>query len=261
MSDAGRVRVAQEGPVGLCTLDRPQALNALSMPLMKELLTALEAFDKASDVRAMIVAGTARAFAAGADINELKELGSSAQAKKALGGHLGRWDKIGKLQKPVIAAVSGFALGGGCELALACDIVIAAEDAVFGQPEILIGVIPGAGGTQRLTRIVGNALAMDMALTGRRLNAREALAAGLVSRVVAPEALLDEARKVAKHLAGLSPLALRAAKQAVLAAKDNALADGLMIERDAFYELFDSQDQKEGMRAFVEKRAPAFSGK
>ena len=231
------------------------------MPLMKELDAALSGFEKDAQIRAVVITGAGRAFAAGADIAELKEIADSKSAAKALDEHLARWDRIGRMSKPVIAAVNGFALGGGMELALACDIVIASETAAFGQPEILIGVIPGAGGTQRLTGIVGNQLAMDLVLTGRRLSAVEAASCGLCSRVFAPEALLDEAKKLARELAKLSPLALKAAKDAVRAAKDNTLGDGLKLERKLFYSLFDSHDQKEGMAAFIEKRAAAFSGK
>jgi enoyl-CoA hydratase len=260
-ASASEVLVERDGAVGLAVLNRPQALNALSMPLMKALVDALEGFDADPAIRAMIVAGSARAFAAGADINEMRDLAGAAAAESALEGHLARWDRVGRLKKPVIAAVSGFALGGGCELALACDVIVASETAVFGQPEILIGVTPGAGGTQRLTKAVGKALAMDMALTGRRLSAREALERGLVSRVVAPEVLLDEARRVAREIAKLSPLAVQSAKASVNAAADRALDAGLKAEREAFYALFDTHDQKEGMRAFAEKRAPVFQGK
>jgi enoyl-CoA hydratase len=255
------VLVERDGAVGVVTLNRPQALNALSIPLMKAVAAAFESFETDDSIRVVLLAGGPRAFAAGADIGEMKDLASSGAAQAALEGHLARWDAVGRCRKPVIAAVSGFALGGGCELAMACDIILAAENAVFGQPEILIGVIPGAGGTQRLTKAVGKSLAMDMVLTGRRLTAREALAAGLVARVYAPEALLDEAKKLAREIAKASPLAARAAKAAANAAVDRQLDAGLMKEREAFYRLFDSRDQKEGMSAFIEKRPPAFTGK
>jgi len=258
---ASEVLVERDGAVGIATLNRPQALNALSMPLMKALIDALETFDADSSIRVMIVAGSPRAFAAGADINEMKDLADAKAAEAAMAEHLGRWDRIGRLKKPVIAAVSGFALGGGCELAMACDLILASETAVFGQPEILIGVIPGAGGTQRLTKAVGKSLAMDLVLTGRRLTAREALAAGLVARVLAPEVLLDEAKKLAREIAKGSPLAAQAAKAAANAAVDRQLDAGLSRERQLFYTLFDTQDQKEGMRAFAEKRVPKFEGK
>ncbi len=255
------VLIERDGPVGIATLHRPHALNALSLSMMKELEGALAEFEAAPEIRAVIVTGGPRAFAAGADIAEMKDLASGKAARAALGEHLARWDRVGRLKKPTIAAVAGYALGGGCELALACDMIVAAENAVFGQPEIQLGVIPGAGGTQRLTKAVGKALAMDMALTGRRLGAREALERGLVSRVVAPEVLLDEAKRLARRIAELAPLAARAAKLAVAAAADRGLDAGLKAEREAFYALFDTNDQAEGMRAFAEKRAPAFEGR
>lgn len=255
------VLVERDGAVGLVTLNRPQALNALSIPLMKDVAAAFEAFETDDSIRVIVLAGGPRAFAAGADIGEMKDLSNSGAAQAALEAHLARWDAVGRCRKPTIAAVSGFALGGGCELAMACDVILASETAVFGQPEILIGVIPGAGGTQRLTKAVGKSLAMDMVLTGRRLTAREALSAGLVARVFAPEILLGEAKKLAREIAKASPLAARAAKAAANAAADRQLDAGLLKEREAFYRLFDTADQKEGMRAFVEKRAPLFQGK
>ncbi|MFI5345329.1 MAG: enoyl-CoA hydratase-related protein [Elusimicrobiota bacterium] len=258
---ASEVLVEREGAVGLITLNRPQALNALSFAVMKAVADAVEKFATDDAVRVIVIAGGARAFAAGADIGEMKDLKNAGEAQALLAAHLARWDRVGACHKPVIAAVSGFALGGGCELAMACDLIVASETAVFGQPEILIGVIPGAGGTQRLTKAVGKALATDMILTGRRLTAREALAAGLVCRVVAPEVLLDEALKMAREIAKAAPLAARAAKAAIKPAVDRGLDAGLTLEREAFYRLFDSADQKEGMKAFVEKRAPKFTGK
>ncbi|MFI5348318.1 MAG: enoyl-CoA hydratase-related protein [Elusimicrobiota bacterium] len=258
---AAEVLVERDGAVGLVTLNRPQALNALSIPLMKSVAAAFEKFETDDAIRVIVIAGGPRAFAAGADIGEMKDLANSGAAQAALADHLARWDAIGRCRKPTIAAVSGFALGGGCELAMSCDIILASENAVFGQPEILIGVIPGAGGTQRLTKAVGKSLAMDMILTGRRLTAREALAAGLVSRVVAPEVLLDETKRLAREIAKASPLAAQAAKAAANAAVDRQLDAGLMKEREAFYRLFDARDQKEGMQAFVEKRTPSFTGK
>jgi enoyl-CoA hydratase len=258
---APEVIVERDGSVGVVTLNRPQALNALSIPLMKAVAAAFESFETDDSIRVVLLAGGPRAFAAGADIGEMKDLANSGEAQGALEDHLARWDAVGRCRKPTIAAVSGFALGGGCELAMACDIILAAENAVFGQPEILIGVIPGAGGTQRLTKAVGKSLAMDMLLTGRRLTAREALAAGLVARVYAPEVLLAEAKKLAREIAKASPLAARAAKAAANAAVDRQLDAGLLKEREAFYRLFDTQDQKEGMKAFIEKRSPQFTGK
>lgn len=258
---APEVLVERDGAVGVVTINRPQALNALSLSVMKAVADAFEAFDTDDSVRAIVLAGGRRAFAAGADIGEMKDLKNSGEAQAALSDHLARWDAVGRCSKPTIAAVSGFALGGGCELAMACDLIFASDDAVFGQPEILIGVIPGAGGTQRLTKAVGKALALDMVLTGRRLGAREALAAGLVSRVVAPEVLRDEALKAARAIAAGAPLAAKAAKAAANAAVDRQLEAGLARERELFYRLFDSADQKEGMRAFAEKRKPAYQGK
>ena len=255
------VIVERDGAVGVVTLNRPAVLNALSLSVMKAVAAAFESFETDNSVRVILLAGGPRAFAAGADISEMKDLANSGAAQAALAEHLARWDAVGRCPKPTIAAVSGFALGGGCELALACDIILASETAVFGQPEILIGVIPGAGGTQRLTKAVGKALAMDMVLTGRRLTAREALAAGLLSRVVAPEVLLAEAKKLAREIAKASPLAAQAAKAAANAAVDRQLDAGLMKEREAFYRLFDTQDQKEGMKAFIEKRTPQFTGR
>jgi enoyl-CoA hydratase len=258
---AVEVLVEREGAVGTVTLNRPQVLNALSLSVMKAVADAVESFETDDSIRAIILTGGPRAFAAGADIGEMQVLANSGEAQAALEQNLARWDMIGRCRKPTIAAVSGFALGGGCELAMACDIILASEDAVFGQPEILIGVIPGAGGTQRLTKAVGKSLAMDMVLTGRRLTAREALSSGLVARVFAPEVLLAEAKNLAREIAKASPLAAQAAKAAVNAAVDRQLDAGLLKEREAFYRLFDSQDQKEGMKAFVEKRAPVFTGK
>ena len=258
---AQEVLVEIDGAVGVVTLNRPQALNALSVAVMDAVAEALGGFDRDPAIRAMVLAGLPRAFAAGADISEMKSIDGSENAAKALGNHLSRWDKVGNLKKPVIAAVSGFALGGGCELAMACDMIVASETAVFGQPEVLIGVMAGAGGTQRLTKAVGKALSMEMNLTGRRLSAREALNFGLVNRVVPVESCLSEALKLARQLAALPPLAVQAAKAAVLEAVDGKLADGLVSERQAFYRLFDTQDQKEGMAAFAGKRKPVWTGK
>jgi enoyl-CoA hydratase len=258
---SAEVLVERDGAIGVVTLNRPQALNAMSLSLMEAVARAFETFETDDAIRVIVIAGGPRAFAAGADIGEMKDLANSGAAQAALAAHLARWDAVGRCRKPTIAAVSGFALGGGCELAMACDIILASENAVFGQPEILIGVIPGAGGTQRLTKAVGKSLAMDMILTGRRLTAREALAAGLVARVVAPEVLVEEAKKMAREIAKASPLAAQAAKAAANAAVDRQLDAGLTKEREAFYGLFDTKDQKEGMQAFIEKRAPLFTGK
>ncbi|OGR83228.1 MAG: enoyl-CoA hydratase [Elusimicrobia bacterium RIFCSPHIGHO2_02_FULL_57_9] len=255
---AKEIRTEAEGPVGLITLNRPSVLNALNHPLMEGLVGALEDFERAPSIGCIIITGNAKAFAAGADI---KEMDHATTAEISRDPHLSRWDRVGKCAKPVIAAVSGFALGGGCELALACDMIVASETAVFGQPEINIGVMPGAGGTQRLTRILGKTRAMEMVLTGKRMTAREALAAGLVNRVVPVESYLEQAKKLAHEIAAQPPMAVRMAKEAVLKALDVDLDAGLALERRLFYSLFDTGDQKEGMRAFIEKREPKFTGK
>jgi enoyl-CoA hydratase len=245
--------------VALVTLDRAERLNALSAELMRQLLEALEALDRDPDCRCIVLAGAGdRAFAAGADITEMAE---ATPDDLRSGGNFERWDRIGRLPTPVIAAVRGFALGGGCELAMAADMIVAGEDAVFGQPEIGIGIIPGAGGTQRLTRAIGKARAMEMILTGRRMAAREALAAGLVTRVVPAEATLAAALELAATVASMPPLAVRAAKRSILEAQQVALAEGLVFERETFYGLFATDDQKEGMAAFIEKRPPRWTGR
>jgi enoyl-CoA hydratase len=258
---ASEVLVERDGAVGVVSLNKPQVLNALSYSVMEGVERAVEAFATDDSIRVIVIAGGPRAFAAGADISEMKDLANSGEAQAKLEEHLARWDRVAACRKPVIAAVSGFALGGGCELAMACDLIVASETAVFGQPEILIGVIPGAGGTQRLTKAVGKAVATDMILTGRRLSAREALAHGLAARVVAPEVLMAETLKLAKEIAKAAPLAAQAAKAAIKPAVDRGLDAGLARERTLFYELFDTKDQKEGMKAFAEKRAPKFEGK
>jgi enoyl-CoA hydratase len=258
---ATEVLVETEGAVGIVTINRPAALNALSTAVMTAVGEALASFDRDPAIRVMVLAGLPRAFAAGADIGEMKDVSGSSGADKALSPHLARWDAIGLLKKPVIAAVSGFALGGGCELALACDMIVASETAVFGQPEILIGVMAGAGGTQRLTKIVGKALSMEMNLTARRLSAREALALGLINRVVPVESYLSEAKKLAHTIAAQPTLAVQAAKASVRMAVDSKLSEGLVFERQSFFRLFDTQDQKEGMKAFFEKRKPVWTGK
>jgi enoyl-CoA hydratase len=244
--------------VALVTLDRPAALNALSFDLLDELAAALEALDGDPACRAIVVTGAgSRAFAAGADI---RELAPQTSASLAAGGRFGAWDRIAAIGLPLIAAVRGFALGGGCELAMACDMIVAAEDAQFGQPEIRIGVMPGAGGTQRLTRAIGKARAMDLILTGRTISAREADAYGLVSRVVPAEATLDAALELAAAIASMPPRAVRSAKAAILDAAERGLSEGLAREREAFFQLFDTQDQAEGMAAFTQKRPPVWSG-
>jgi len=254
------VLVETEGKIGIVTLNRPQVLNALSVPVMDAVAEALGGFDRDKSINVMVLAGLPKSFAAGADIMELKNVTGGAAAEKQLTRHLSHWDKIGNLKKPVIAAVSGFALGGGCELAMACDMIVASETAVFGQPEVLIGVMAGAGGTQRLTKIVGKTLSMEMNLTGRRLTAREALSFGLVNKVVPVESYLSEAKKLAHSIAAQPTLAVQAAKASVLTAVDSKLSEGLSFERQSFFRLFDTHDQKEGMSAFFEKRKPVWSG-
>jgi len=238
--------------------NRPDVLNALNMKLMEELVDAFEALDKDPDVRCIILTGNEKAFAAGADI---KEMADATSVDMLIRDQFARWDRIRKIKKPIIAAVSGFALGGGCELMMACDIVIASETARIGQPEINIGVMPGAGGTQRLTRAVGKVKAMEMVLTGSMITAQEALQWGLVNKVVAVEYFLQEAKNLAKEIASKPPLAVKMAKEAVLKAFDTTMEGGLEFERKNFYLLFSTEDQKEGMKAFVEKRKAQWKGK
>ena len=246
------------GHVGLITLNRPQALNALNNQLMTEVMDALEAFDHDDNIGAMVITGNEKAFAAGADIKEMAD--KSAQEMQEA-DRVAVFGRIRSVEKPVIAAVSGWALGGGCEVALSCDMILASESAKFGQPEINIGVIPGAGGTQRLTRAVGKALAMEVILNDRKLTAQEAYQFGLVNRVVPVSDYLNEALKLADEIASRAPLAVRAAKKMINAAYESSLTDGLVEEQQAFYDLFNSEDQKEGMKAFVEKRKPEWQGK
>ncbi|HWI65231.1 MAG TPA: enoyl-CoA hydratase-related protein [Symbiobacteriaceae bacterium] len=253
-----QILVFTEGAVGRVQLNRPQALNALNSKLMAELVDALQKFEADDAIRCILLHGDEKAFAAGADIKEMADQGAIDMYARDF---ISLWDAVYRIRKPVVAAVSGYALGGGCELAMICDMIIASETAKFGQPEINIGVLPGAGGTQRLTRAVGKAVAMDMVLTGRMITAAEAQAAGLVSRVVPPEAYLTEAQKVAATMAAKSPVALQLAKEAVLNAFETTLAGGVHLERRLFYMAFASEDQKEGMKAFMEKRKPDFKGR
>ena len=252
------ILASKEEGFALVRFNRPDVLNAINVELMKELVDALETFDADQEVRAIILTGNEKAFAAGADINEMA---NATAVEMLLRDQFARWDRIRKIKTPIIAAVAGFALGGGCELAMTCDMILAAESARFGQPEISIGVIPGAGGTQRLTRAVGKAAAMEMVLTGRMIAADEALRIGLVNRVVPSEALLDEARALARTIASKPPVAVRLAKEAVLKAFDTTIEGGLEFERKNFYLLFASDDQKEGMKAFAEKRKPVWRGR
>ena len=239
-------------------LNRPEALNALSDELMDELVATLAELDRDVAVRCIVLGGNERAFAAGADIGELSR---SSAIELYYQRRVERWDAIRSLWTPLVAAVSGFCLGGGCELAMSCDLIVASETARFGQPETGLGIIPGAGGTQRLTRVVGKALAMDVILSGRRLTAQEALAAGLVSRVVAREAWLEEPRRLARESAAKGPVATRLAKESVNRAYETTLQAGLEAERRALYLAFASEDAKEGLTAFMEKREPDFKGR
>src|SRR6185437_5468495 len=242
--------------VGLITLNRPKALNALNRQLAEEVLDALQEFDADDRVGAMVIAGSPRAFAAGADIAEMAEKSFTGFY---MDDFLAPWDEVRKISKPIIAAVSGYALGGGCELALLCDFIIASDDAQFGQPEIKLGVLPGIGGSQRLTRAIGKAKALDLILTGRNMDAEEAGRSGLVSRVVAADELLTEAKAVATTISQMSRSASRMAKEAVNRAFESTLAEGLLYERRLFHSTFATDDQSEGMAAFVDKRPPNFS--
>ncbi len=245
--------------VALVTLDRPDARNALSFALLAELADTLERLDADPACRAIVLTGSGdKAFAAGADIVELAD---QTPERLAAEGHFTAWDRIAAIGLPIIAAVRGYALGGGCELAMSCDMIVAGDDARFGQPEIKIGVMPGAGGTQRLTRAVGTALAMELILTGRLLDAAEAKSAGLVTSVVPAAEAVTAALALGDTIASMPPLAVRAAKQAVLAAAERPLSDGLRDERAAFFALFGTADQREGMRAFMDKRSPIWTGR
>ena len=249
------IQTETHGRVALVRLDRPAALNALNAQLIAELETALSDFDADEGIGCVVITGSEKAFAAGADIKEMRD-------KTGVGAYLedflGRWDAVARARKPIIAAVAGFALGGGCELAMMCDFIIAADNASFGQPEIRLGIIPGAGGTQRLTRAIGKAKAMDMVLTGRMMNAEEAERSGLVARVTSAEDLLPEALKAATAIAAMSLPAVLTAKDSINQAFETTLAQGVKYERRVFYALFATEDQKEGMTAFMEKRKPDF---
>ena len=257
MTPYNTILVETHERVGLVRLNRPQAMNALNNELLSELMEALATLDQNPGIGAMVITGSERAFAAGADI---KEMADATAVEMLQQNRVGQFDRLRLIKKPVIAAVSGWCLGGGCEIAMACDMIIAAENARFGQPEITIGVIPGAGGTQRLTRTVGKAIAMEMVLNNRTLTAEEALQFGLVNRVVPVERTLDEALELAAEIANRAPVAIRLAKEAILRAFESSLADGLADERRAFYLLFATEDQKEGMAAFIEKRKPEWKG-
>ena len=248
----------EERRVALLRFNRPKQLNALNGQVMDELCNALEALDRDEAIRVLVVTGNERAFAAGADIGEMADASPIDMLRT---NRIAQWDRVRRISKPVIAAVAGWCLGGGCELAMALDLIVAAEGARFGQPEINLGVIPGAGGTQRLTRAVGKSAAMEMILTGEPIDAREAHRLGLVARVVPNELVVEDALTLAAKIATKSPLALRLAKEAVNAAYEMSLTDALAHERRLFYLLFGSEDQKEGMAAFLEKRDPDFTGR
>ena len=251
------VLTSVDGLVGVVTLNRPAQLNALAGPLMEELIAALEQFDRDPEIRAIVLTGGPSVFAAGAD---LKEMADASVVDMLLRNRVGLFDRVRQVAKPVIAAVAGYALGGGCELAMLCDIVVAADNARFGQPEINVGLMPGAGGTQRLPRLVGKSVAMEMVLTGRMLSAEEALQHGLVARVVPRELVVEEAIRLARLIAEKPPIAVRLAKQAVTRAFEGRVDDGIELERQLFYVLFATEDAHEGMRAFADKRQPTFKG-
>ena len=252
------IRVETRGRVGLVTLNRPSALNALNSALIAELNTALSGFEADEKIGCIVLTGSEKAFAAGADI---KEMGELSYMEAYLNDFITSWDQVSRTRKPIIAAVAGYALGGGCEMAMMCDFIIAADTAKFGQPEITLGVMPGAGGTQRLTRFVGKSKAMDMCLTGRMMDAAEAERSGLVSRVVPADELLEEALKAAEKIAGFSlPIAMMT-KESVNRSYETTLAEGVRFERRVFHSMFATEDQKEGMSAFVDKRKPQFNNR
>ena len=255
MSTAELVKVERDGAVAHLILNRPERLNALSTALSQAFLDQIQALETDAELRCLVVSGAGKGFAAGADLAEMAELDASTVRQR---DYFGQWDRLLHRRKPLIAAVHGFALGGGCELAMMCDIILAGQSAKFGQPEVKLGVMPAMGGSQRLTRLVGQARAMDLILTGRVIDASEAERIGLVSRVVADEVLLDIARETAQTIAGYSRPAIEYARAAVASALDLPLPEGLRAERHAFHSLFAGQDQREGMCAFLEKRPPNF---
>jgi enoyl-CoA hydratase len=250
--------VETRGKVGLVTLNRPSALNALNSALVGELGKALDEFEANDGVSCIVITGSDKAFAAGADI---KEMQSKTYVDAYRTDFLGSWDRVARCRKPVIAAVAGYALGGGCEMAMMCDFIIAADTAKFGQPEIQLGVMPGAGGSQRLTRFIGKSKAMDMCLTGRTMDAKEAERCGLVSRIVEADDLIEEAMKIAEKIAEFSITAVMMTKESVNRSYETTLAEGIRFERRLFHSLFGTEDQKEGMAAFVEKRSASFKGR
>jgi enoyl-CoA hydratase len=255
MAEYQYVLVERDGPVGVVTLNRPEALNALATPVVSDMVAALEAFDADDEIRAIVLTGGPKVFAAGAD---LKEMSSQNSIQALRNNRIGLWDRVRNVTKPIIAAVSGYALGGGCELAMMCDLIIASETARFGQPEINVGLIPGAGGTQRLTRTVGKFKAMEMILTGAMIDAQEAERRGLANRVVPPELLIDEAKRLGRELAKKPPISIRLAKEAINKAFESTIEVGIELERRSFYYLFGSEDTHEGIQAFIDKRQPAY---
>jgi enoyl-CoA hydratase len=252
------ILVETRGPVGLVTLNRPKALNALNSQVIAEINQALRGFDADPEIAVMVLTGSERAFAAGADVKEMETLDFMGAYQSDF---IGSWQEVSRCRKPIVAAVAGYALGGGCEVAMMCDFIIAADNAKFGQPEITIGILPGAGGTQRLPRAVGKSKAMEMILTGRMMDAEEAERAGLVARVVPTTELLDEALKLAETIAEKSQPMVAMAKEAVNVAYETTLSEGIRFERRAFYSTFAAEDRREGMQAFVEKRTPNFSNR
>ena len=252
------IEVETHAHVGLIRLNRPQALNALSALLIQELNAALDRFEQDAEIGCLVLTGSARAFAAGADITEMQK---KTSVSAYLENFLGDWEHLSKIRKPVIAAVAGFALGGGCEIAMMCDIILAADTAKFGQPEIKLGIMPGAGGTQRLTRVIGKAKAMELCLTGRLMDAAEAERCGLVAKLVPADQLEAEALSMAATIASMSRPAILAVKESVNRAYDSMLSEGMASERQLFYGLFATEDRKEGMAAFLEKRAPDFKNR
>jgi enoyl-CoA hydratase len=258
MTEFAYIRTRVEDEIAVVELYRPDVLNALNRQMVTEIVSALEAYDRNDGVRVIVLTGSGRAFAAGADIDEMA---GDDPIKLELLNQFAEWDRLALIKKPMVAAVNGFALGGGFELALSCDLIVAAETAEFGFPEVNIGVMPGAGGTQRLTKLIGKTKALEWLWTGERMSAKEAHALGIVNRVVAPELLLEETMRFAKKLADKPPLSVRLIKEAVNKAVDYPLYEGMQFERKNFYLLFSSEDQKEGMAAFIEKRKPRFQGR
>ncbi len=258
MPKYNHVLVEIQDKVGVVRLNRPEALNTITSEMLTEIMDALTTLDGDEQVGALVLTGTEKAFAAGADI---KEMADATQQQMVTLDRISQFDRIMQVSKPVVAAVTGWCLGGGCELALSCDMIVAGKNAVFGQPEINLGIMPGAGGTQRLTHTVGKAMAMEMTLLGRRLNAEEAYRFGLVNKVVPKEECLTEAIKIAGKIADQPPVAVRLTKKMVNQALEVPLSQGLADERKTFYSLFDTEDQKEGMHAFMEKRQPVWKGK